>query len=130
MDLRLDEPCYRYLAAPGTSGTCHLRLYWGPGEAVVVATELDGHDGPSVIHSWPALARQIVTTCGVPPEATTWVQHDPPDVALSLEESFSWVMLPWDLSRSRSWTPQWRFATRATLETLIGQPFTEMQPAP
>jgi hypothetical protein len=59
-----------------------------------VATELDGHDGPSVIRSWPALAPQIVTTCDVPPEATTWVQHDPPDAALSLEENFSWVMPP------------------------------------
>ena len=66
-----------------------------------MATELDGYNGPSVIHSWPALARQIVTACGVPLEATTWVQHDPPDDALSLEESFSWVILPWALSCSR-----------------------------
>jgi hypothetical protein len=51
MDLRRDEPRYRYTGTHGINGTCHLRLYWGPGEAVVVATELEGHDGPSVTHS-------------------------------------------------------------------------------
>jgi hypothetical protein len=42
---------------------------------------------------------------------------------------FSGVVLPWEFSRGRLWTPPWRLATRADLETWIGQPVAKRPPA-
>ena len=116
---------YVYPGPDGRFAQCWLRVYKAPGQAIVLASEVDAYPRPAESTRMVVMARDVYRRFGLPLDNTVWMAHCPgrgphirpyPNVPEHFEEAdFAWT--PEGLGQ-----PKWRPRQRTEVEDLIGQP--------
>ena len=130
MELRAEIPAFPFKDDMGAEGHCHLRIYMGMGQAVVVASQRqDNETGVWVCTGYDDIAMKVMVAYGLPVESTLWIDHGAavPEFRHLLGETFYMIPLEWLPNVQRYRLPGEREPiSRDDLEHLLSQRFAKL----
>jgi hypothetical protein len=99
-------------------GRCRVRIYKRKnGTHAVVLTELNSNSGESITTACERIVTGLVSTKGLNPKSTRWIQHDPPHD--DQPHLFDELQFTWD-DDNTAHDPQWARLDDEQVETLTG----------